>query len=431
MQKTISISVFNEISLNFKGEIHNVKIGRGGGVRCQRRIFFRDKSDNSDHSSKKHLPFFGFTLVELLVVIAIIGLLIALLLPAVQAAREASRRMKCSNNMKQVGLAVHNFHDSRQGLPPVSIFYHGSDRTDWSTVTGNHDNPHQGRLSFWGLIYPYIERQALYDKVMEGTGVGEGFDRVPGATWWRNVLNDADRKAFGSVSIYHCPSRRSGGLHYTKETAVSYSGPQIDYLITAAARSGDHRLIGQRLAPEEASSNNGSFRVADCVVTASYQVTSYTLRDTFEWWSDGTSNQVIVAEKHIPAFAFGKCYNNSFAVGTQQQQWHMDCSYLSMSGITDGVKRGDLAAHSWVNTLLLKSGNNPPYRGRPVARSDADIPIARYTIDNDDPSLGSAHPGAINVLLGDGSVRNVVKNVNVNLLGRMSIVNDGTPEQLP
>jgi prepilin-type N-terminal cleavage/methylation domain-containing protein len=82
-----------------------------------------------------------FTLVELLVVIAIIGILIALLLPAVQAAREAARRMQCSNNLKQMGLAVHNFHDSRQGLPPAIIC--------------------QWRMGLFPLLFPYMEQQPL------------------------------------------------------------------------------------------------------------------------------------------------------------------------------------------------------------------------------------------------------------------------------
>src|SRR5687768_9569753 len=84
----------------------------------------------------------GFTLVELLVVIAIIGVLVALLLPAVQAAREAARRMQCGNNLKQLGLACHNFHDTFKALPPS--------RSD-------------DGLTWCGYLLPYIEQRAYYE----------------------------------------------------------------------------------------------------------------------------------------------------------------------------------------------------------------------------------------------------------------------------
>ena len=87
----------------------------------------------------------GFTLVELLVVIAIIGILIALLLPAVQAAREAARRTQCSNNLRQLGIATHNYHDIHNELPPSTTWW--------------------PRFSWLTMLMPFIEEQNTYNRV--------------------------------------------------------------------------------------------------------------------------------------------------------------------------------------------------------------------------------------------------------------------------
>ncbi len=90
----------------------------------------------------------GFTLVELLVVIAIIGVLVALLLPAVQAAREAGRRSQCSNNLRQLGLAAHNFHDTYKKLP-------SSNRASTTSTV---------RSSGFTFLLPFIEQKNIYDQ---------------------------------------------------------------------------------------------------------------------------------------------------------------------------------------------------------------------------------------------------------------------------
>ena len=111
----------------------------------------------------------AFTLVELLVVIAIIGVLVALLLPAVQAAREAARRSQCTNNLKQLGLAVHNFHDTHQRLPNSThqmLFRDPNRVSDPAVHPRDQWGNGRDRWSYACVLLPFMEQQAIYDELL-------------------------------------------------------------------------------------------------------------------------------------------------------------------------------------------------------------------------------------------------------------------------
>ncbi len=142
----------------------------------------------------------GFTLVELLVVIAIIGVLVALLLPAVQSAREASRRSKCQNNLRQVGLAMFNFEDSKKTLPEgmeidVSIHCLGGD------CRGN---------SLWTLLLPYIEQ-------------GNTFNQYDAKLGW-NTATHVNTLGARSMPIYVCPSDGKWALYTNRRNYFGIAG---------------------------------------------------------------------------------------------------------------------------------------------------------------------------------------------------------------
>ncbi len=142
----------------------------------------------------------GFTLVELLVVIAIIGILIALLLPAVQAAREAARRSQCTNNLKQLALACHNYHDTFKVFPPLGAGTDVSDTSagDWNTCWTNNGR----RLSMFVHMLPFYEQATVYDLIQAGGTYGSNVVPRGGA----NPMQTGYTPYTTKIAALHCPS---------------------------------------------------------------------------------------------------------------------------------------------------------------------------------------------------------------------------------
>jgi len=151
----------------------------------------------------------GFTLVELLVVIAIIGVLVALLLPAVQSARESARRMQCSNNMRQIGLGLHGFHDTNGCLPAAAI-------TSSTKPPGVKFNVPNNKNHGWAIfIYPYIEQKPAFDQYK--------FDSN-----WYDSANTLVREQY--VTTFICPSSPTPRrLDSSTTSSVAWRAAAADY----------------------------------------------------------------------------------------------------------------------------------------------------------------------------------------------------------
>lgn len=307
----------------------------------------------------------AFTLVELLVVIAIIGILVALLLPAVQAAREAARRSQCSNNLKQFGLGIHNYADTYKGLIPPGGNNWGNPQTSWHVA-----------------LLPFIEQSALYNQLpMNNPAIDVSNYTLPSGQWIRQI----------KLPYGRCPSDPSDEM-YGNVFQMSYSG-SLGSQHTPSANGSCNPYVGNRIQANVGTDDHGNTTDGSRLsgvfgrLCPKMKLASAT---------DGLSNTIFVGEvmahcnDHYAGWPHYNAFNNAHASTVCPINDFTTCI---------GASAGEIRHPS----CTTQSNWNISWGFR------------------------SRHPGGAQFLLGDGSVVLLNQNINIVTYNALGGKADGVP----
>jgi prepilin-type N-terminal cleavage/methylation domain-containing protein/prepilin-type processing-associated H-X9-DG protein len=335
----------------------------------------------------------GFTLIELLVVIAIIAILIGLLVPAVQKVRDAAARSQCQNNLKQLGLACHAYHDTNKALPP-----------------GNKGNGTSWGMSWLVYILPHIEQSAMYSKL----------DLTQNPMMWganANVNNNGFHNF--KVPILRCPSSTTpewarqpnpGGLNWQVSSYVGINGV-YGLTSTPAANQIIPGHVPSRYINSQGTGCCNGFSSAEGMLVPgkSPHLTGI---------SDGTSNTLLASEcSDMLVDTLGK--KVAWGPGDNHGAW-IGLPYNTELTTTIG---GDARMFAVVAIKYQININ----KNTKFADDCNPATVGVCTNSSTLTPLNSSHSGGVNALMGDGSVRFLSDSVALPILGRLAVRYDGQP----
>ena len=360
----------------------------------------------------RYRPRQAFTLVELLVVIAIIGILIALLLPAVQSAREAARRAQCQNNLKQIGLAIQNYHDIKKEIVPA-----------WLTTDAgpNNDCDPDDSPSWAFLILPYMEQDNVYQLGNLAVKLSSGGPTTP-----HGQLRST------SIDTYFCPTRRAAPLLTTSNPGGNNAGSVGDYGCVSYAFGGatvatqGGGMVPSSSPPGGVNANRPRTWDSAMVVARAYNRSTtantstingfppgalgardFRAMTSFSSVLDGLSNTAFIGEKAV--------HKDHMQNGSDK--WQDGIIYYGDT-IDPNAKNQPLDI-AWFSRRLAP--NNATYQLIPREPTSA----------NPQNRFGSWHPGISMFVIGDGSVRAVKNSTSTAVLQRFGSRADKLPFDLP